>query len=61
MIIKTTINKLEDFKPWSGAVPWHKEICDAGKGEALIQALEELYPEGLTDGALNDLLWFEPK
>ncbi len=61
MLVKTEIARLEEFKPWSGAVYWHKRIIDAGKGEELLQALEDIFPEGMDETALNDLLRFEPE
>ena len=51
--------KLEDFKAWSGAVETKKRIIDEGKGEAFENYIEELYPDGIEDTTLNDLLWFE--
>ena len=50
--------ELMDFEAWSGAVDTLKELT--GEELNLLQeVLEELYPEGLTDTQLNDILWFE--
>lgn len=49
----------EDFEPWSGAVYTHQIICNKGKAELFDSVLEELYPEGLSETALNDILWFD--
>lgn len=60
MFIKREILHLEEFEPWSGAKETWKKICDAGLGGDFIDALEELYPDGIKEVELNDLLWFEP-
>lgn len=52
---------LENFDYWSGAVDTAKHISEAGKWDALEAILEDLYPDGMTDTQLNDLLWFEPE
>lgn len=49
---------LENFEAWSGG----KVTLDAlshSDCEELERQLEELYPDGMTDGELNDFLWFE--
>ena len=58
MTVKITMG-IENFKPWSGAVSTWEEIQEANKVEELDNLLEELYPEGINEGKLNDLLWFE--
>lgn len=50
---------IEGYKPWSGAISTWNEIEEANKVDELEYLLEELYPEGITDTQLNDLLWFE--
>lgn len=50
---------IEDFEPWSSAVSTWEDIINAGKAEIFEQAIEELYPEGLSEMELNDLLWHE--
>ena len=59
MTIKTETN-LRNFKAWSGAVYTKKIILDAGLEEEFEILIDELYPEGLTDTELNDILWFDP-
>ena len=57
-----TINEnetLQNFNAWSGAVETKKAIIEADKAEEFEQLIEELYPDGLTDTTLNDLLWFD--
>ena len=58
MIIKTEMS-LENFEAWSGAVDTLNRIKDEDKCEEVERFLEELYPEGMTDTELNDLLWYE--
>ncbi len=50
---------LDSFKAWSGAVDTLDRIRREGKCEELEQRLEELYPDGMTETELNDLLWFD--
>ena len=58
MLIKTETN-LRNFKAWSGAIETKKIILDVGLEEEFEMLIDELYPEGLTDTELNDLLWFD--
>ena len=58
MLIKTETN-LRNFKAWSGATKTKNLILDAGLEEEFEMLIDELYPEGLTDTELNDLLWFD--
>lgn len=51
----------DSFQPWSGAVYTYNRIQEEGKGAALETILDELYPDGMTETELNDLLWFEPE
>ena len=60
MRIYTEISDLSEFSPWSGAVETCEQIINAGKGGIFISRLEDVYPDGMTDGDLNDLLWFDP-
>lgn len=50
---------LENFEAWSGAVDTLNRIIDEGKCSDLEYILEELYPNGMTETELNDLLWFD--
>lgn len=61
MIITKELSSLYDFDAWSGAVETKEEILNQGYDEEFIRLIEELYPEGLDEGQLNDLLWFEPE
>lgn len=50
---------LTRFEPWSGAVDTYDAICNADKLDALECLLDELYPDGIEETQLNDLLWFD--
>ena len=50
---------LERFEAWSGGKRTLERIIDEGKCGLLEQMLEELYPDGMTETQLNDLLWFD--
>ena len=50
---------LNSFNAWSGAVDTLDRIQREGKCEELENVLEELYPDGMTETELNDLLWFD--
>lgn len=50
---------LNSFKAWSGAVDTLERIQRDGKCTELENILEELFPDGMTETELNDLLWFD--
>ena len=56
-----TEKSLSSFEPWSGAVDAYKYLDDHDLLDDLETILEELYPDGMDETALNDLLWFEPE
>lgn len=58
MTIKSDIS-LENFKAWSGGRNTLDRIINEGKCDELESMLEDLYPDGMTDTELNDLLWFD--
>ena len=47
------------YKPWAGAVDTYSRIEDEGKLDELEAILEDMYPNGISMTALNDLLWME--
>ena len=49
---------LSQFEAWSGAVNTMEELTNE-EMVILEETLEELYPEGLSETQLNDILWFE--
>ena len=56
-----TEKSLSSFEPWSGAVDTYKYLDDHDLLDALEAILEELFPDGMDETELNDLLWFEPE
>lgn len=54
-----TDSHVRNFTPWSGAKDTFERIEEADKMDALEDTLNELYPDGMTDTELNDLLWFD--
>lgn len=58
MTIKSDIS-LENFKAWSGGKDTLNRIINEGKCNKLESMLEDLYPDGMTDTELNDLLWHD--
>ena len=58
MTIKSDIS-LENFEAWSGGRSTLNKIINEGKCSQLESMLEEMYPDGMTDTELNDLLWHD--
>lgn len=50
---------LRNFDAWSGAVDTKETIINEGKDKDFDYLIKELYPDGITETQLNDLLWFE--
>ena len=50
---------VEDFEGWSGANDTIEVIEKAGKVDEFDALIEELYPDGLSETSLNDLLRFD--
>lgn len=48
-----------EFHAWSGAIDTKERIIEEGKEEEFEALIEEMYPDGLSDTDLNDLLWFD--
>lgn len=48
-----------DFDAWSGAVDTKKTIIGKDKIEEFNSLIEDLYPDGLSETQLNDILWFD--
>lgn len=55
----TSHTTLRTFKAWSGAEDTLEVVIRENKTEELENLIEELYPDGLTETELNDILWFE--
>lgn len=54
---------IDDYEPWSGAVPWWEEVGKAGKQEALWELIcQEFSDQDEVDWTqINDFVWFEPE
>ena len=50
---------IADFEAWSGAKETQQRIIDENKEDEFDQLIEVLYPDGLDETQLNDILWFE--
>ena len=55
----TSEMSLKNFKAWSGAKDTLNKLIELDKCDDLEFILEDLYPNGLTETQLNDILWFE--
>ena len=55
----TSEMSLKNFKAWSGAKDTLNKLIELDKCDDLEFILDELYPDGLTETQLNDILWFE--
>ncbi len=51
--------RLCDFKAWSGGEDTQRVILENNKGDEFDSLIEELYPDGLSETQLNDILWFD--
>lgn len=58
MALKINIG-IEEYEPWAGAVYTWQDIVKENKVEALDYLLDEIYPEGIDEMTLNDILWFD--
>ena len=50
---------LLNFEAWGGAINTKNIIIEADKDDLFDQTIEDIYPDGLTDTQLNDILWFD--
>ena len=50
---------LKNFKAWSGAKDTLNKLIELDKCDELEFILDDLYPNGLTETELNDVLWFD--
>ena len=55
----TTELSIREFEAWSGAIDTKKKIIDNDKAEEFDELIEEIFPDGVSDTYLNDLLWFD--
>ena len=50
---------IREFEAWSGAVDTKDKIIANDKEDEFDALIEELYPDGIDETQLNDLLWFD--
>lgn len=50
---------ISNFDAWSGAKATQRAIIEANKEDEFDSLIDELYPDGLTDTQLNDILWHD--
>lgn len=50
---------IRQHEAWSGAKETKQRILDEGKEDNFDALIEELYPDGISETQLNDILWFE--
>ena len=50
---------IEEFEAWSGAKDTKQVIIDNNKEADFECLIEELYPDGIDETTLNDILWFD--
>lgn len=50
---------IEYFNAWSGAKTTKNRIINEGKVDLFDDIIEELYPDGIDETLLNDILWFD--
>ena len=48
---------IRDFEAWSGAVATKDLIIENNKEDEFDALIEELYPDGIDETQLNDILW----
>lgn len=52
-------NSILNFDAWSGAVSTKEDIIQAGLVDEFDALIEELYPDGISETQLNDILWHD--
>lgn len=59
MFVKMKDMRLDEFEAWSYAKVTKQLIIENGKESEFENLMEELYPDGMTETQLNDILRFE--
>lgn len=53
---------LEEFEPWNEtAIATKETIVKAGKADEFSVMINDLYPDGIREVTINDMLWFDWK
>ena len=50
---------LRNFEAWSGAKDTLNKLIELDKCEELEAMLEDIYPDGISETQLNDILWLD--
>ena len=50
---------LRNVEAWSGAKDTLNKLIELDKCEELEAVLEDIYPDGISETQLNDILWFD--
>lgn len=50
---------IRNFEAWNGAVATKDLIIEHDKADEFDALIEELYPDGIDETQLNDILWFD--
>ena len=50
---------LLNFEAWGGAINTKNIIIEADKNDLFDQTIEDIYPDGISETQLNDILWFD--
>ena len=50
---------IEDFEAWSGGKDTLDRIIEEGKEKEFEDYISDLYPDGIDETQLNDILWFD--
>lgn len=50
---------IRKFEPWDGGKNGYEEIRALNLFDEFDQYIEELYPKGIDEGDLNDILWYD--
>lgn len=61
MKITSSIHGLRNFQAWEGARHTLDKVEAADMLDELEEVLEDIYPDGIDEMELNDLLWFDPE
>ena len=56
----TTDTTLDRFEFWAGAIE-NKNRFSLDELDRIEAMLEDIYPEGIDETTLNDIMWFEPE
>lgn len=59
MKVTYEIERIDEFKAWSGAVNTRNAIIKNHKQDEFMFIREDFFPEGCSETKLNDFLWFD--